>query len=233
MLKHIQVQVLNNPSPENTMNLEIEFPKKCPLCGVAVEATHIHSSFNGNYASAYSNVFSTFFCPACEQCFIGFYRLNQYGKICLFGFEPRNNLEKRIFTDNISLLSPDFCRIYNQAYAAQQQSLNDIAGISYRKALEFLIKDYAIFFYPDDSEKIKNMMLSQCINTYIDNRRIKRLATASAWIGNDETHYTRKLEEYSTTDLIAFINAIVSFIDSDISSMQAEQIIEDVKKSKA
>lgn len=49
---------------------------------------------------------------------------------------------------------------------------------------------------------------------------------ASAWIGNDETHYERKQQEYNVDDLIEFINAIVSFIDFDISAMNAERMIE-------
>lgn len=63
-------------------------------------------------------------------------------------------------------------------------------------------------------------------NNYIDNGKIKHLAMASAWIGNDETHYERKQQEYNVDDLIEFINAIVSFIDFAISAMNAERMIE-------
>lgn len=73
--------------------------------------------------------------------------------------------------------------------------------MGYRKSLEFLIKDYAIAFHPDKETDIVKSQLSPCINEYIDNKRIKSLATASAWIGNDETHYTRKHEDYNVEHL--------------------------------
>ena len=109
--------------------------------------------------------------------------------------------------------------------SAENMGLSEICGLGYRKALEFLIKDYGILFHPDDEEKIKNMALSPCINTYIDNPRIKTLATASAWIGNDETHYVRKHEDYNLEHLKIFISATVSFINSELSYLKAEQLL--------
>ena len=35
-----------------------------------------------------------------------------------------------------------FLTIYNQSLSAEDNNLDQIAGIGYRKALEFLIKDY-------------------------------------------------------------------------------------------
>ena len=160
-----------------------------------------------------------------KKTFLGNYHIGPYyDKTDLMGFEPIYRVEERKFSKHIKALSPDFCSIYNQAYASQQYRLNDISGMAYRKALEFLVKDYAIFLRPDDKEAIIKAPLSQCINNYIDNGKIKHLAVASAWIGNDETHYERKQQEYNVDDLIEFINAIVSFIDFDISAMNAEKM---------
>ena len=205
-------------------NLEIEYPSVCPMC---------HKSGNPSYLSSYyiddehnyPNLFVHFFCHNCEKTFLGNYHIRRYYDITgLRGFEPVYNVEEREFPKHIKDLSPDFCNIYNQAYASQQYRLNDISGMAYRKALEFLVKDYAIFLHPDDKEAIIKAPLSQCINNYIDNGKIKHLAVASAWIGNDETHYERKQQEYNVDDLIEFINAIVSFIDFDISAMNAEKM---------
>lgn len=98
--------------------------------------------------------------------------------------------------------------------------------MAYRKALEFLVKDYAIMLQPNNKDNIVKAPLSRCINDYIDNNRIKKLAVASAWLGNDETHYERKFKDYNIDNLVEFINAIVSFIDSDISAVNAERMIE-------
>jgi hypothetical protein len=142
------------------------------------------------------------------------------------GFEPISRVEEREFPKHIKDLSPDFCNIYNQAYASEQYELKDISGMAYRKALEFLVKDYAIMLQPNNKDNIVKAPLSRCINDYIDNNRIKKLAVASAWLGNDETHYERKFKDYNIDNLVEFINAIVSFIDSDISAVNAERMIE-------
>ena len=41
---------------------------------------------------------------------------------------------------SVEELSPQFAELYNQAAAAEAYSLLDIAGMGYRKSLEFLIK---------------------------------------------------------------------------------------------
>ena len=140
-------------------------------------------------------------------------------------FEPKKNIEKKIFSSYILELSPSFCEIYNQAYIAQQQNLDKISGMGYRKALEFLVKDYAIFLKPEDKDKIKNASLSSCINNYIDNQKIKQLSLASTWLGNDETHYIKKHQDYTIDDIITFIDATVSFINSDLAAIKAEKLI--------
>ena len=76
-------------------------------------------------------------------------------------------IDKKDFPKLIQKLSPDFCEIYNQAYIAQQQGSTKISGIGYRKALEFLVKDYVIFLNPNESVNIKSFNLSSCISKYI------------------------------------------------------------------
>lgn len=205
-------------------DLEIEYPSVCPMCHKSGNPSYL-SSYYIDDEHTYPNLFVHFFCHNCEKTFLGNYHIRRYYDITdLRGFEPVYDVEEREFSKHIKDLSPDFCSIYNQAYASQQYRLNDISGMAYRKALEFLVKDYAIFLHPDDKETIIKAPLSQCINNYIDNGKIKHLAVASAWIGNDETHYERKQQEYNVDDLIEFINAIVSFIDFDISAINAEKM---------
>lgn len=215
-----KVQAIN--AAENK-DITIDYPACCPKCGCSGVPTIISSAYIKDKCVC-PNMFVVFFCHNCEQVFIGNYGAG-YDRASQMSLEPMQCVKTRNFSENIQEISPDFCNIYNQAYASQQYGLKDICGISYRKALEFLVKDYAIHLIPDKEEVIKNKPLSGCINDYIDNKRIKKLALASAWIGNDETHYIRKHEEYNVDDLVAFINAIVSFIDSDLSAEKAEKLI--------
>ena len=97
--------------------------------------------------------------------------------------------------------------------------------MGYRKALEFLIKDYAIYRYPDKEDEIKPKLLGQVINDYIDSSRLKALSKASIWIGNDETHYIRKFEDKDISDLKRFITSMVSFITYELTSDTAEEMV--------
>lgn len=219
-----------------TESFNIEIPTKCPQCKISLDINPIYARYI-NDENVVSNLFVLFFCPHCEICFIGYYHFSyedyyKYNKnVTLISFEPKNGIDSKEFPKYINELSPSFCQLYNEAYTAKQNRLDGICGMGYRKALEFLVKDYAIFLNPDDKEKITKAPLSRCINDYIDNRRIKKLALASAWIGNDETHYEKKQQEYKVDDLVTFIEAIVSFINSDLASMLAEKMISDNKNT--
>lgn len=94
--------------------------------------------------------------------------------------------------------------------------MDEIAGLGYRKALEFLVKDYCIYRSPSDAEAIKSEFLSRCIKTRIDNEKIKTLAERAVWIGNDETHYIRKQEAHDIEDMKQFIQAMVYFVGMEL-----------------
>ena len=133
---------------------------------------------------------------------------------------------KIAFDKHIEELSKSFVEIFNEAHSAEVYNLNNISGIGYRKALEFLIKDYCIYKNPNKENEIKSKLLGQVINDFIDSDKIKNLAKASTWLGNDETHYIRKFEDKDINDLKTFINATVNFIIYDLVSDEASSLIE-------
>lgn len=118
-----------------------------------------------------------------------------------------------------------FVKTYNQSSQAECFNLDEIAGIGYRKALEFLVKDYCVAKNPNDTDKILKEHLGDCINNYIVDERIKSLAKVSTWIGNDETHYVRKFEDKDIKDLKKFINTTVYFILYNLNVDEANNII--------
>jgi hypothetical protein len=128
------------------------------------------------------------------------------------------------FTPELRELSPGFVKIYNQSSAAEDAGLDEIAGIGYRKAVEFLIKDYCIHEHPDDAEKVKMMFLSKCIETYIQQPSIKTLATRIAWLGNDEGHYVRRVAGRDIEDLKRFIDAMTNYIQMELIVQDADSI---------
>lgn len=129
--------------------------------------------------------------------------------------EPRGYVQP----DEIKQISPDFCKIYDQAYKAEQLGLNLVSGPGYRKALEFLIKDYLILQQKaeDDAAKkeIEDSALMHCIRKYVSDSRMKATAERAAWLGNDETHYIRKWEDKDLQDMKRFIQLTSFWIQSE------------------
>ena len=98
--------------------------------------------------------------------------------------------------------------------------MNQICGIGYRKALEYLVKDYLCHKAPADEDAIKTEALGRSLQR-IEDSRIQALAQRATWIGNDETHYVKKHEDLDVATMKVFINAMVHFIDSDLALEQA------------
>jgi hypothetical protein len=114
--------------------------------------------------------------------------------------------------EEITKVSPDYEKLMAQSVSAEHFQLDQIAGVGYRKALEYLIKDFAIHKNPKDEEKIKAAFLTNCINDYVSDANVKECARRAAWLGNDETHYVRKWEEKDIEDLKILIKLTEAWI---------------------
>lgn len=185
-------------------------PDECPFC---------HNSISPNIVYGYQskNSLEVFMsCPkdTCRQGFIGYYEY----KSGAWYFEEKTtigNLLTKEFNESIMEVSPSFIQIYNEAYSAEQYNLMDICGVGYRKALEFLIKDYSILNNKADKDKILKMRLAECIKEYVNDERIKTVVKRAVWLGNDETHYVRKWEAKNLQDLKKLIELSVHWIEME------------------
>ena len=213
----------------NNERICYETVNKCPICNSSIAPVEKSKFFNSD-SKMY---FFMFECPACNKGFITHYNYTNerkikndisYNMLKLVNSYPKVP-ELHQFDENIKKLSSNFCEIFNQAYVAEQMNLNEIAGIGYRKALEFLIKDYCIDKNKEQEEKIKKEPLSQVITNYILSDKIKNLAKASIWIGNDETHYVRKYEDKDIKDLKRFISATVAYITYELLADSAQEFV--------
>ena len=124
----------------------------------------------------------------------------------------------RSFSNTVIKISPIFERIYNQAYFAEQYSLEQICGVGYRKALEFLIKDYLMYEEQDETKKesIKKKFLINCIQDDVTDNRIKEVAKRAVWLGNDETHYNRKWADKDVSNLKQLIDLTIRWIENEV-----------------
>ena len=116
--------------------------------------------------------------------------------------------------DSVQTLSPTFVEIYNQSAAAEAFGLTEIDGIGLRKALEFLVKDFAISQHPDKKESIEKIFLSNCIKAYIEDPNVQACAELATWLGNDEAHYVRKWEDKDIADLKRLIKLTMNWVDN-------------------
>ena len=120
------------------------------------------------------------------------------------------------FSEEIKSLSPNFIEIFNQSEEAESRGLLQICGIGYRKAVEFLIKDYCIFLHSDQEVAIKSKALAKCINEYINDTNIKIVAERAAWLGNDEAHYIKKWADKDISDLKILIRLSLNWIENSL-----------------
>ena len=124
-----------------------------------------------------------------------------------------------------------FLKIYDQAVRARSLDLNEIAGMGFRKSLEFLLKDYAIYLNDDKQLSIEKQALGDVISSYFkDNLPLTIAASRAAWIGNDETHYLRKWENQGTEDLKKLISITLHWIENAELTKEYETGMPDVKK---
>lgn len=216
----------NRLSDDREISVTVNTASSCPKCGVTLSPDLLYAALIEDVENECNNkLFVLNLCDNCEECFISRHIYDEDTDVYLYESSAPALFFYTAFSENMKKLSPNFISIYNESAHAESLGLHSICGMGYRKALEFLVKDYAIFSYPTDSEKIASLPLAQCISQYIDNKRIKSLATASAWLGNDETHYIKKHPEYGVTKLKAFITAIVTFIDAELACRDAQVLL--------
>ena len=200
--------------------------ERCTICNKALAPQKLYSVVVGKQNNYYLYVAD--FCSSCKSVLITEYKVRKisdntykYEKLIRTSPEQYN---PESFDENIEEMSPQFVKIYNQALQAEKTGLDEIAGLGYRKSVEFLIKDYAIHENPDKEEEIKNTWMKVCIDKYIDSKKIKTLAEKSDWIGNDEAHYVRKQENRDINDMKRFIKAMVYFIGMTLITEDAESM---------
>lgn len=211
-MEHVHVKYIDSSGKESYLSIQ-RASIKCPFCGVQMIPEYFFLCGNNERELS---VFCQCTNPKCNHAFISdfIYSNNEYvfDKIA-----PNAEMNKKNFGDIIKEISPSFCEIYNQAYAAQQMNLSQICGVGYRKALEFLIKDYIMTSMEEErKEGIKQKNLAKCIKEDISSQNVKAVAARATWIGNDETHYVRIWKDKDIRDLIGIIDLTIRWIESEV-----------------
>lgn len=237
MVQTYKLHYNQNLNLENDTLKEVSVQEvgECPCCHIATSPTFINGYL---IASKENNIcptaFIIFYCPSCYKLYVAKYHIpigvgyiNKENLVYPIEIYPRQSKDVK-FSDNIMTLSPMFVNVYRQASQAEEDSrTSGLAGLGYRKALEFLIKDYLINIKHQDKNTIIELALGKCVNKLDED--LQNIAKASIWLGNDETHYFRKNPEYSIEDLKLFIDCLVSDIEREYVRIKASKLVKNNK----
>ena len=224
---------------ERSRAVTIDVPDECPRCrrGIQVSA-YASAVVHTETGRAPDTLEVVFRCPRQECRRIYLAQFGATGRVPdqhipeywrFLRFIPMN--AAREFTEEIVRLSPGFVAIYNQALQAELAGLNLLCGAGFRKALEFLVKDY-LKTISENAEKhsaIENSQLGACIANFVNDPNIKSTARRAAWLGNDEAHYIRKWQDKELSDLKKLIDLSLYWVSSEILTRELEQSMPDPK----
>lgn len=152
----------------------------------------------------------------------------------------------------IKQFSPRFYLVFQEAVIIDNLGFKESAGMIFRKALEIIIKDFLLSFLPQHEEIILNETIGGIVHVFYEEENELKTRSSRNYrktlidfsdvkvqldeilplinfvfktfkIGNDFSHYERKLEKYSTKDLQNNINEIVEYIETKYTIIQRQK----------
>lgn len=233
MSNRLEIQFVDENNNNGTGVL-YKLPDVCPQCHHKIDPQKGSAFYNSKKQYPDNALEIVFRCPnlECHEVFIGYYlKMHDRNQFNLIKTDP-TKYEERVFSQTIATISFDFPRIYNQSLTAENAGLDQVCGTGYRKALEFLIKDYLLRKTDNEKEKekIKSEFLGVCIEKRIKDSSIKEVAKRAAWLGNDETHYLRKWDQKDLQDLKKLIDLTVHWMEAEALTTQLLQDMPDKQK---
>lgn len=194
-----------------------KLPDTCPLCHQGIVPRVVGTVLVGKPRNGDFHLILQCSKIECQAAFIGIYKYGS-GRVShdyyeLYGVRPK--IPRPVsYSEPITTLSPTFVEIYNQAISAEAFELEQLVGIGLRKALEFLIKDFAIKKNPEKDADIRKAFLGNVIRDFIDDQNVQKAASRATWLANDETHYTRRWENKDISDLKVLVKLTVNWIEN-------------------
>uniref|UniRef100_UPI0040490607 hypothetical protein n=1 Tax=Gelidibacter sp. TaxID=2018083 RepID=UPI0040490607 len=201
---------------------------------------------NSKYSNGKLNVTA---CPDFEKVLYWF-------KNWILNTKKENPLDLNRET-TIEKFSPKFYKVFEEAIIIKSLNYEESAGMIYRKSLEIIIKDFLKTFLPEYSKIILNETIGGIVFFFYEvlddnlivrkSRKFKKnnfeftgikshleevlplinFVNNTFKIGNDFSHYERKLEKYTTLDLEQNIKMIIDYIATKykISESQKELVL--------
>lgn len=199
------------------VNYTFDDPTSCPHCHNGIQPVHI-GNYPGGGPKRSEICYSLWRCPhrECGSMFVSVFEILGNGQGNFRGFLDGSPIGPH-WPDSIKKLDSRFMTTYIQSLQAEYHGLNEISGMGYRKAIEYLVKDYLINNDENLKGKIEDAMLSKVIvDNFKDSREIdlKDLLQRATWLGNDMTHYLKYHKNFDINDLKALIKLVMDEIHS-------------------
>lgn len=218
-------------NPPKDLEFDIESPGTCPRCNLAWQPhciCAVYTELDDDDEYSYS-IDAMWLCPNCKGTSISSYDSYDDPDTYLNYSFPQTMPETE-FYNGIKELSPSFVKIYQESLNAECYNLFEIAGMGYRKALEFLVKDYAIKFNQSDKEAIEKMKISDCVKKYITHPDTAEIVKRTLWIANDQVHYEKLHTDMGLEDLKNLLELSINFITMNLRAKEAMKITAKSKK---
>lgn len=214
-----------------------EDPNICPHCHVANEPASLFHRFDNKQGKLISVWRCNF--NKCNKLFVVAHKSNGANSYvierCLNGLpkgpiwpDPILALKDGQTIGTDAEKESKFIKTYLQSLESEANGHDEISGMGYRKAIEYLVKDWAIQSHPTEKDKILGKWLSAVIQDYFSGD-LKEILERATWLGNDQTHYNKLFEEYNISHLKELISLIMVELDREY---KKRHYIENIEKWK-
>lgn len=214
-------------------------PNICPICQV-VNRPIFKSNEYSKDENEEDSLITLWLCAnnLCDKIFVAEYLVqndNFKFKRFLNGLPKGPNFPKPILNLNngnpeiLDIPEPSkFIKTYLQSLQAEHLGLNEIAGMGYRKSIEYLVKDWAIHNFPDNKVEIISSWLSNVVKNYYSGE-LKEILERAVWLGNDQSHYLRLFEDFDIDIIKELIELILVELDRE---EKKKHYLESIQKRK-
>lgn len=220
-------------------NKTLREPNICPHCHI-VQAPRNAWTQQSTDTDNVRNLLTAWQCSndSCSKVFIAVYKIEghelKFNRF-LNGLpkgpdwpKPVSDLRDGNSKDQPNPLQTKFIKTYLQSLVAENSGLDELAGMGFRKSIEYLVKDWAIQLKPDEKDKIESSWLGIVIKDYYSGD-LKDILERATWLGNDQAHYNKLFEEYNLDDLKELIALIMVELDRQF---KMRHYIDNIQKRK-
>lgn len=186
-------------------------PDTCPVCQTRITPNVMTGGVGGRVYDG--NLTIVYVCPsdACREYFLGYYE-KRNGQYTFLRCRPQETVAP-VLPEFVQRISRNYCEIFQECYRAEVEGLHQLAGVGYRKALEFLIKDYLVSRQPEERAAIEEAPLALCIERYVTDVNVRDVARRAIWLGGET--YPRPWLEKDLRDLKSVIELVLRWIETE------------------